>query len=134
MTGPSAAAGPPFDATPFLHAYAWLRLPRLRGMDPARTQERLLLDLLRRAAGTRFGRAHGFGDIRDVAGFQARVPLRRYEAFWEEWWRGAWPVLAAARQTADTYGRFAERFETVAGCTVCCHCGPNTLGILFIRK
>ena len=43
-------------------------------------------------------------------------------------------VLAAARQTADTYGRFAERFETVAGCTVCCHCGPNTLGILFIRK
>ena len=43
-------------------------------------------------------------------------------------------VLAVARQTADTYGRFAERFETVAGCTVCCHCGPNTLGILFIRK
>lgn len=24
--------------------------------------------------------------------------------------------------------------ETVAGCTVSCHCGPNTLGVLFIRK
>ena len=31
-----------------------------------------------------------------------------------------------------------DRFETVeetqAGCTVSCHCGPNTLGILFVRK
>lgn len=44
------------------------------------------------------------------------------------------PVLAAARQAADAYNCFDERFETIAGCTVCCHCGPNTLGILFIRR
>lgn len=24
--------------------------------------------------------------------------------------------------------------ETVAGCTISCHCGPNTLGVLFVRK
>ncbi len=29
---------------------------------------------------------------------------------------------------------FAEILETKAGCTVCSHCGPSTLGILFARK
>ena len=29
---------------------------------------------------------------------------------------------------------FAEILETQAGCTVSTHCGPNTLGVLFIRK
>ena len=29
---------------------------------------------------------------------------------------------------------FAEVLETTAGCTVTCHCGPGTLGVLFIRK
>lgn len=29
---------------------------------------------------------------------------------------------------------FREVLHTVAGCTISCHCGPNTLGILFIRK
>ncbi len=32
------------------------------------------------------------------------------------------------------HGNFAEVFETTAGCTVSCHCGPGTLGVLFIRK
>ena len=27
-----------------------------------------------------------------------------------------------------------EVFITQAGCTVSCHCGSNTLGILFVRK
>lgn len=31
-------------------------------------------------------------------------------------------------------GRFEEIIETSAGCTISSHCGPNTLGILFIRK
>ena len=30
--------------------------------------------------------------------------------------------------------RFEEILETTAGCTVTSHCGPNTLGVLFIRK
>lgn len=32
------------------------------------------------------------------------------------------------------YADFDEVDETHAGCTVTCHCGPGTLGILFIRK
>ncbi len=31
-------------------------------------------------------------------------------------------------------GLFREVLETMAGCTVCCHCGPDTLGVLFMRK
>ena len=31
-------------------------------------------------------------------------------------------------------GKFKEVFLTRAGCTVSSHCGPNTLGVLFIRK
>lgn len=30
--------------------------------------------------------------------------------------------------------QFEEILETTAGCTVTSHCGPNTLGVLFIRK
>ena len=29
---------------------------------------------------------------------------------------------------------FSTTYETVAGCTISCHCGPGTLGILFVRK
>ena len=29
---------------------------------------------------------------------------------------------------------FEEVIHTRAGCTVSCHCGPGTLGILFYRK
>lgn len=32
------------------------------------------------------------------------------------------------------YGGFQNVWETTAGCTVSCHCGPGTLGILFVRK
>lgn len=29
---------------------------------------------------------------------------------------------------------FQNIYETTAGCTVSCHCGPGTLGLLFVRK
>ena len=29
---------------------------------------------------------------------------------------------------------FEEILETTAGCTVTSHCGPGTLGVLFVRK
>lgn len=83
----------PFDATPCLRAYASRRVARLHAMDPAAEQERLLLGLLRRAAGTRFGRDHGFATIRCVAEFQRAVPLRRYEAFHADYLAAALPVL-----------------------------------------
>ena len=43
-------------------------------------------------------------------------------------------VVRAALDTAAQYGSFDRVLETHAGCTVSCHCGPHTLGILFVRK
>jgi hypothetical protein len=44
-------------------------------------QEKWLLRLVRAAEQTEFGKAHQFSEIRDVASFQARVPVRNYEDF-----------------------------------------------------
>jgi hypothetical protein len=81
------------DGTPILKLFTTRRAAAMAALDPAAAQETLLLGLLRHARDTRFGRAHGFAAIRDVAGFQARVPLRRYEEFWSAWWQPAFPVL-----------------------------------------
>lgn len=43
-------------------------------------------------------------------------------------------AVAAAEAAIQAAGGFSEIDETQAGCTVSSHCGPNTLGILFIRK
>lgn len=43
-------------------------------------------------------------------------------------------ALDAVRSGVSQYGNFQEIQETVAGCTISCHCGPSTLGILFVRK
>lgn len=32
------------------------------------------------------------------------------------------------------HGNFENIYETTAGCTVSCHCGPGTLGIIYARK
>ncbi len=42
-------------------------------------------------------------------------------------------IPVAVEQIVKEYG-FQEIIHTVAGSTISCHCGPNTLGILFIRK
>ena len=41
---------------------------------------------------------------------------------------------AAVLGAVQTYGHFETVYETDAGCTVSCHCGPGTLGVLFVRK
>jgi hypothetical protein len=81
------------DATFLLRAFARRRLARLAALDPAATQEAQLLALVRKAAGTRFGRDHGFDRIRSVADFQRAVPLRKYDSFWRDYWQGAFPRL-----------------------------------------
>ncbi len=43
-------------------------------------------------------------------------------------------VVNRAKETILKYANFDEIIETRAGCTISCHCGPNTLGILFKRK
>ena len=43
-------------------------------------------------------------------------------------------VVDSVKATVKECKDFDITEETVAGCTVSCHCGPNTLGVLFIRK
>ena len=43
------------------------------------------------------------------------------------------PVEAALKQAKDS-GMFDEVLETKAGCTIYSHCGPGTLGILYIEE
>ena len=42
--------------------------------------------------------------------------------------------FAAVKEAIDAYGNFETVYDTDAGCTVSCHCGPGTLGVLFVRK
>ena len=42
--------------------------------------------------------------------------------------------IAAVKAAVAECGNFENVYETDAGCTVSCHCGPGTLGVLFIRK
>lgn len=40
----------------------------------------------------------------------------------------------AVKQAVEEYADFENIYWTEAGCTVSCHCGPGTLGVLFVRK
>lgn len=42
--------------------------------------------------------------------------------------------LTAVKDSLKEYAHFTQIFETTAGCTVSCHCGPGTLGVLFVHK
>ena len=42
--------------------------------------------------------------------------------------------LSAVKAAIEEHGNFETVYETTAGCTVSCHCGPGTLGVLFVRK
>ncbi|MBE6934562.1 MAG: DegV family protein [Ruminococcaceae bacterium] len=42
--------------------------------------------------------------------------------------------LAAVKEAVAACEPFDTVYETNAGCTVSCHCGPGTLGVLFVRK
>ena len=39
-----------------------------------------------------------------------------------------------AIDTVKSYGLFREILEAMAGCTICTHCGPDTLGLMFMNK
>ena len=43
-------------------------------------------------------------------------------------------IIALAKSCIAKYQTFDEVCVTRAGCTVSSHCGPGTIGILFIRK
>ena len=73
--------------------FAQWRTWALNYQRPVVTQERGLLNIVHRAKDTRFGREHDFASIGSVAEFQTRVPLRRYEDFWTEYWGDTFPIL-----------------------------------------
>lgn len=50
-------------------------------MDAAGAQEKVLRMLMRKAAGTAFGKEHRFSEVSDHASLEAAVPLRDYEGF-----------------------------------------------------
>jgi hypothetical protein len=82
------------DITPLVRLVAARRRAQLVRMDAATAQERTLMKLVRRAAGTRFGKDHGFAAIRSVTDFQARVPLRTWEVMWTDYFKPAFPNYA----------------------------------------
>lgn len=81
------------DATGLLRLYARYRTAQLNREDAVAEQRRQLLRLVRTSSNTRFGRDHGFAEIRSIADFQARVPVRRYEEMWTTYWRRDFPRL-----------------------------------------
>ena len=42
--------------------------------------------------------------------------------------------LQAVENAVKEHGDFENTYWTMAGCTISCHCGPGTLGVLFVRK
>lgn len=42
--------------------------------------------------------------------------------------------LNAVKEAVAQYNDFETTYWNEAGCTVSCHCGPGTLGVLFVRK
>ena len=40
----------------------------------------------------------------------------------------------AVMDAVSSHGHFETVYETTAGCTISCHCGPGTLGVLFMKK
>jgi hypothetical protein len=104
------------NATPALRLYARWRGARLDALRPAAAQEAQLLRLVRHARDTRFGRDHGFAAIRSVADFQRQVPLRRFEDYWRDYAKEAFPHL----ENLSWPGRipyFAETSGTSGGPT-----------------
>jgi len=42
--------------------------------------------------------------------------------------------LKAVESAVAEHADFENIYWTMAGCTISCHCGPGTLGVLFVRK
>lgn len=63
----------PFAARIAIQTKAW-------ASRPAQTQERVRKQIIAKAASTRFGVDHGFGEIRTHEDFKRQVPIRDYEA------------------------------------------------------
>lgn len=87
----SSTPGRTIPLTWALKMYAPFRSRALNAENPAVSQQRELLKLVRAARNTKFGRDHDFAGIRNVYDFQQRVPLRSYNDLWDAYWRDGFP-------------------------------------------
>lgn len=81
------------DWTSILRIYAGYRLRQLRVQNSSMAQLSQLMRLVQKARNTAFGRDHNFDQIRNIADYQRRVPIRKYEDFWQSYWRDSFPCL-----------------------------------------
>jgi hypothetical protein len=81
------------NATHLLRLHARRRLNWLHHLDALESQKEQLLELVRHARNTTFGREHGFDDMDSVAAFQTCVPLQNHETLWRDYWSKSYPVL-----------------------------------------
>jgi len=82
-----------FTITSVLRRFARHRVKTLNRTTSAALQADQLRRLVSVTQNTRFGRDHGFADIRTVEDYQTAVPLRDYDAFHAEYWSGDFPLL-----------------------------------------
>lgn len=90
-------ASPPLvrrGADMIFRAYARRRVLSLDRLAVEEVQKEILLSLVRHCSKTRFGKDHDFAGIHIIKDYQARVPLRDYDAFWRDYWQPAFPRLS----------------------------------------
>ena len=69
--------------------------------------------------------------IRDVLENDSRIDFNRVFVVHSPSEEG---LVRFAIDTVKSYGLFREVTEAMAGCTICTHCGPDTLGLIFMHK
>lgn len=69
---------------------------------PAKAQEELLLEIVKRNVATVFGREHGFDQVRTIADFKSKVPIRTFdelEPYFRRMADGEWRILTMEAPT-----------------------------------
>jgi hypothetical protein len=106
--------------------YARRRVTHLDDVSAASLQRATLLRLVRLARNTKFGHDHDFARIRSVEDYQALVPPRDYETFWQQYWQKPFPFLYNVTwPTAIPY--FALSSGTTTGTTKYIPISPQML-------
>lgn len=89
---------------------------KLENLSVIESQNNTLLNLVRAAERTDFGIKHNFNTIYTIDEFQKNVPLRKYENFWDEYWKNDFPNISGK----SWYGKI-NYFALTSGTT-----GDNT--------
>ncbi len=94
------------------HHWQYMRRVRPMTQSPRQAQERVLRSILATNAGTRFGVAHHFEQIRDVNDYRANVPVQTFDSLrpWIEEQMNGLPAL-----TTQTPIMYARTSGTTAG-------------------